>query len=202
MLRSNSNDNNYVHIVTHYLLEMSKIESSFCGECDKVCREKHSHTGPPEVYKNDNKIDLKDLNTLTRSESRRLEETNSLIHGKSQLSSICDQYKERILYWTKYFKQNFLGCKYEISAHDPYYKISSYPLWYQNKHNEKEIKTTQKILKDAQNPINHRYKCAIIESCSYETNSRDDAEKHMRKYHFTELTNHQLVSLILIELNN
>lgn len=201
ILRSNSNENNDIHIVTHFLLEMSNIESSFCGECNKVCKNKHSHTGTPDVYKSDGKINLEDTNTLIRSDLKKVEKTNLLIHGRTRYSMVFDRYRDRILHWTKYFEQNFLGCKFDITAHEPYFKISSYPIWYQNKHNRTEIKTLQKILKDVLDPTSNRYICTFKEGCNFETINREDVEKHMREYHFKELTINELTKLVLLSIN-
>jgi len=198
--RSNCNENNYIHIVTHYLLEMSYIESSFCGECNKVCKGTHSHKGTPEVYKNEDKIDLKDFKTMTPNDYEKIKKTNKLIHGRTRLSSIFDLYKERILYWTKYFEENFLS-KFKISAHEPYFKISSYPLWYQNNKNKFEIKTLQRILRDVQDPKTHRFICTVDKECKFDVTNTKDVENHMREKHFTELTMVKLISMVLKSTN-
>jgi len=201
ILRSNNNDNNNIHIVTHYLLEMSNIESTFCGECNKVCKNKHSHTGTPDVYKSDGKINLEDINTLIRSDLEKVEKTNLSIHEGTRYAMVFDRYRDRIFHWTKYFEQNFLGCKFDITAHEPYFKISSYPIWYQNKHNKTKIKTLEKILKDAQNSLTHRYICYLVKGCSFETINRKDAEKHMCENHFIELTKDELTRMVLQSIN-
>ncbi|CAG9808587.1 unnamed protein product [Chironomus riparius] len=188
ILRSNSNTNNFIHIVTNYLLEMSNIESTFCGECNKVCKNKHNHTGTLDVYKTDDNIDLLDTNTLTRSDLKKVEETNLKIHGVTSLTNVFDRYKEIILKWTKYFEDNFLGSKFEISAHEPYFKISSYPLWYQNKNKVMEIKTKERFLKDIKDPSTRRYKCSIMNECNFETILKEDAEKHLIEYHLNKLS--------------
>lgn len=202
ILRSNSNDNNYIHIVTHCLLEMSNIESTFCGECNKVCIGMHSHKGTPEVYKNDGKIDLNKTGTLNQLDLQKVEETRELIHGSARFSTIFERYKEIILHWTNYFKQNFGGCKYVISSHEPYFKISSYTIWYQNKRNKFEIKTLQKILMDVLDPSSHLYKCKIIKKCIFESSIQKDTEKHMKEHHFTELTADEVTKKVLQSIVN